>query len=419
MSKSFSRPDNPKRIINQVALTSRLSFKRSTDYVPKIDYHLGTRQEKAFLRRNKAKKRPTAIEFWESNEEFRIQKLNNPWARAFQRKGLSSSSAEVTINPNNKFKPMVAWPTLTGDDEKITSFHEKYEYPLIGVNPLILWTERHARPTSTLWRQPNSRTWIERGFEHPHDPHEYFEGLTYCILRVPIEDLGAKGDIVAVHPDQFRNDLHPNRLAVVATRENCTLLGVAYDTLYQDHETRIQHGKLMERQPWVWDQLQGIPWEDFTKKPLTEQSSKRDDPWDGEVDRPIFAAETVAKNKALASDRRQEKYDFSLISLCYFIHHGSYSSGPPFHCKQTPTTTTKQQQTDKQRATKWRREKLVPAYSCSILIISLSVRMLRRITDNDIREFFIKMSPSSVLKRFLLFYYCIAHLSQKSVFFLL
>ena len=164
--------------------------------------------------------------YFRSNVHYSKKFLKNPAARKIQQGRIEPTYPVTGIDPENPFRPLEFWEEPIKEDEYLTQYNEKYEYPLIAKDFWQLKTKRIQRPTETFWRLPRERTWMERDLEHPHDPRPAHDPLTYCILREDVADLGVKGDVVAVDINQFREDLHPNRVAVVATRENCCLLGV-------------------------------------------------------------------------------------------------------------------------------------------------------------------------------------------------
>eukprot|EP01063_Lacrimia_lanifica_P010581 TRINITY_DN17313_c0_g1_i1.p1 TRINITY_DN17313_c0_g1~~TRINITY_DN17313_c0_g1_i1.p1 ORF type:complete len:329 (+),score=110.36 TRINITY_DN17313_c0_g1_i1:95-1081(+) len=307
MSKTFMRGQNTVGKPITPAKLNQQFFTKSKEHHKPIDFNLAWRQYAHFKEKQLEGWHLQGLTLLRKGREWRTKRLVNRWARERHTKTPEYFEPMITIDPKNPFRPNEEWPEAFSEDEKHTQFHERNEYPLLPLNPWALQSAKNRRSTGTYWREPKQKTWMERGLQHPHSPHPEFAGLTYCILRKNMEGLGAKGDVVAVHQDQFRYDLHPNRLAVVATRENCDLLGVAFDTLYQDYPRREQQGKLMHRQPWIWDQLQGMPWDEFTAPSENEAEMERDQPWDGEVPRPIFAAEMIARRKEEAAARKAEK----------------------------------------------------------------------------------------------------------------
>ena len=162
----------------------------------------------------------------DSDTKFRQKVLRNSAAREVQRGRIERFDPKTGTDVRNPFRPMEQWTEPIQHDEYQTQYKEKYEYPLMAQDPWMQRTKRNTRPTSVYYREPTERSWMQRGFEHPHDTRPTFGMLTYCILRADVEGLGAKGEVVAVDAEQFREDLHPNRAAVVATRESCDLLGV-------------------------------------------------------------------------------------------------------------------------------------------------------------------------------------------------
>eukprot|EP01062_Namystynia_karyoxenos_P030924 TRINITY_DN229_c1_g1_i1.p2 TRINITY_DN229_c1_g1~~TRINITY_DN229_c1_g1_i1.p2 ORF type:complete len:325 (+),score=102.73 TRINITY_DN229_c1_g1_i1:101-1075(+) len=303
MSRAWAKPWHK----NKAPYQHFLSFKEQPENRAPVDYAKSWRSWQAFKLRTNFWRIPQSWTVIRSDPGFRQQQLRMPEARAWQRQQPKVYRPDVRIDPNNPYRPQTEWPEAIADDAPLTQFHQRYEYPYIAIDP---WSIRNAgltpTPTGRYWRPPEKQSWIERGLEHPHDPHPFFFGLTYCILLEPVPDLGDLHDVVAVHPEQFRQELHPNKLAVVATRENCTLLGVHWDPLYQDYPRREKQGKLMDRQPWVWDQLQGMPWEQFTAQDA-EEETERDKPWDGEIPAPKFKADIIAEKKAFADQQRAER----------------------------------------------------------------------------------------------------------------
>ncbi|KAJ9466877.1 hypothetical protein DIPPA_02009 [Diplonema papillatum] len=305
MSKSFARPASLTSVIVPGQLTKGAYFKEGHDNIKPIDYSAGYAQYVTFKKRTKYLFTPRTAYLNRRHPEFGRKRLTNPWARQLQQE---SEAKRVTMrvrqDPQNPYRPLTFWDDPIPKDAPLTQFRERFEYPHIPNDPWFLHSKRQPRPTSLYWREPAEKTWMERGLEHPHDPHPMWWGLTYCILREDIPDLGQKNDVVAVHHEQFRTDLHPNRLAVVATKENCELLGVFYDPLYQDYPRRELQGKLMHRQPWIWDQLQGVPWDVFSAKDADDGEDERNQPWTGEIDQPVYAAEMVARRKAEAQAKK-------------------------------------------------------------------------------------------------------------------
>eukprot|EP01064_Diplonema_japonicum_P007972 TRINITY_DN15553_c0_g1_i1.p1 TRINITY_DN15553_c0_g1~~TRINITY_DN15553_c0_g1_i1.p1 ORF type:complete len:354 (+),score=76.44 TRINITY_DN15553_c0_g1_i1:79-1062(+) len=306
MSRSFVRPGIESGKNVTPGRLQQLSFKKTDANIKPIDFNLSWRQWSIWKRRTSNDLEPVCLHLWRRGEGYKTKMLKNKWARQFQRREHEVFGPEIRYDARNPFRPETTWPRPVAEDAPLTQFKERYEYALIPRDPWSLTSVKQETSTAVLYRKPDQASWIERGMEHPHDPHPAHWGLTYCILREAIPGLGEENDVVAVNHEQFRMDLHPNRLAVIATKENCELLNVHWDPLYQDYTRREAQGKLMHRQPWIWDQLQGESWEAFTRKDVAEHDA-RDEPWDGEVERPIFSAEMVAKRKEESQARRAER----------------------------------------------------------------------------------------------------------------
>jgi len=305
MSRSFSRPFGARK----GAYADLLGFKEGPENRDGIDYGRNMRNWKAFIYRQHWWLRNPGTASFRSGPEFTRPYLRNKYARRFQIQDHKLYRPSHHIDPENPYRVLEVWPESYEEDTPHTQFHQRYEYPYFAKNPWNLHYADEPMATSQYWRKREPLSWIEEGKEHPHDTTLAHFGLTYCILLRDIPDLGQRLDVVAIHPQQFRQELHPSKLAVVATRENCSLLGVPWDPLYIDVRKRELQGKLMYHQPWVWDRLQGSSWDEFLREDDAEEDSERDRLWEGDesrIEKPVFKADLIAQRK-LESDRKKEE----------------------------------------------------------------------------------------------------------------